>query len=167
MPRPVRKITDKPGQIVISTGKSDWEREITEEKGSLASHVLQVQKNSETQATRPKSSKPGAKAAHLVSGIFKSTDSTRVSILNGSHNTLSCHDGSGTVLVFPDYKVVSEVPRSLSGAKILWDSAVDPAVSRYGVVLEKSPLRSWVIPYSCVILLCENSHHTCMLHRLN
>jgi Sucrase/ferredoxin-like len=78
-----------------------------------------------------------------------------VSILNGSHDTLSKNYDYETVLVFPDYKVVTEVPRSLDGARQLWRNSVNPSVSRPGSTSEVSKIKSWVIPYTCVILICE------------
>lgn len=89
-------------------------------------------------------------------GVFKASDSTRLSILNGSHNTLCADDHLETVLVFPDYKVVTEVSRTFEGAQSLWDVCVDPQLGREGAVVEKSPLNTWIIPYSCVILLCTS-----------
>ncbi|KAF8665736.1 hypothetical protein AX16_000184 [Volvariella volvacea WC 439] len=143
-------------QVVISTGKSDWERNVTEVKDSLAYHLCQVQKSHEAHSKRPISPQPNGKAVHPLTGVFKSSDSTHVSILNGNHDSLSCTDNAETVLVLPDYKIVSEVPRSLEGAQNLWDSAVDPDVGRFGASLEKTPLKTWVIPYACVILLCSH-----------
>jgi len=79
-----------------------------------------------------------------------------VSILNGSHDTLSKDNGCETVLVFPDYKVVTEVPRSLDGARELWRNSVNPSVPRRGSSEEASAVKSWVIPYTCVILICSH-----------
>lgn len=78
-----------------------------------------------------------------------------MSILNGSHDTLSKHNENETVLVFPDYKVLTEVPRSLDGARELWRNSVSPSVSRLGSSAETGTVKSWVIPYTCVILICE------------
>lgn len=78
-----------------------------------------------------------------------------MSILNGSHDTLSRDYERETVLVFPDYKVVTEVPRSLDGARELWRNSVNPSVSRRGSSSEANSIKSWVIPYTCVILICE------------
>ena len=80
---------------------------------------------------------------------------TKVTILGGSHHSASSDPKRDTVLVLPDFKVVSEVERSSAGAQQLWKSAVDPGVGRAGLVVEGSPVRSWVLPYSSVILLCE------------
>ncbi|KAF4619341.1 hypothetical protein D9613_005563 [Agrocybe pediades] len=159
-------------QIVISTGKSDWERDITDDKNSLAAALLEVtapasQKPASPKVVSPKPASPppssGANnnkgvrpAAASVSGLFNASDSTRTSVLNGSHRTICHEDSRETVLVFPDFKVVTEVERSVQGAHELWESAVDPSIGRDGSYLEKSILKTWVLPYSCVILLCSH-----------
>jgi len=152
--------------VVISTGKSDWGRSVTDEKGSLASYISNIEKaaltitgDASTPGTAP--STPTASTPHLptaVAGVFKDSENQAVSILNGSHDTLSKYNDNETVLVFPDYKVLAEVPRSLDGARELWRNSVSPSVSRLGS--SPSPetgttVRSWVIPYTCVILICE------------
>ncbi|KAJ4472257.1 Sucrase/ferredoxin-like-domain-containing protein [Lentinula aciculospora] len=150
-------------QIVISTGKMDWDREITSTKNSLAAHVQHVLHNAPMSApllaTEPKS-----KRAVHVSGVFTSSDSNKLSILNGSHHTISDDPECETVLVFPDYKMVTEVPRSLDGAKALWDAALAPNVSTLPPEDEKSNLNSWIIPFSCVILLCSHKRRDNRCH---
>jgi len=155
--------------VVISTGKSDWGCYVTYEKGSLASYISTIEKATPLTITggastpwsgrrspSPFRRSPGP--SHLptgIAGIFKDSDNQAVSILNGSHDTLSkCHDKE-TVLVFPDYKVLTEVPRSLDGARELWRNSVNPSVSRLGSSSETGTVKSWVIPYTCVILICE------------
>ncbi|PFH52696.1 hypothetical protein AMATHDRAFT_2085 [Amanita thiersii Skay4041] len=142
-------------QVFISTGKSDWDREISETEGSLAALLVDVQ-NSDALKTSPLPQANGKAIRPTTSGIFRSVDSTRISILNGSHHSLSCKDDRDTVLVFPDYKLVSEVHRTKDGAQTLWEAALDPGVGRTGAILEKSSLKSWVIPYACVVLLCSH-----------
>ena len=151
------------GQIVISTGKSDWERDITDDKDSLASAVCEISTNKSNRqmsptspaSPKPASPPPSGKGVRPATGLFHTADSTRTSVLNGSHKTV-CHEyDQETVLVFPDFKVVTEVQRSMQGARELWESAVDPSIGRDGAYLEKSALKTWVLPYSCVILLCE------------
>jgi hypothetical protein len=133
--------------VVISTGKSDWEREVTEAPGSLAAYIAEVQ-------SQAKSPSPPKTPTKPIQGIFNANDANRVAILNGSHNTLSDEESLETVLVFPDYKVVTEVPRSLDGAKKLWKRVLNPS----GDSNQDSIFKSWVLPYSCVILLCEPLH---------
>ncbi|KAH6914840.1 Sucrase/ferredoxin-like-domain-containing protein [Coprinopsis sp. MPI-PUGE-AT-0042] len=145
-------------QIVISTGKSDWERDITDNATSLAAYMSDVVKN----ANSPKASLPQRSRSHgrggpkAVNGLFNTSDSVRTSILNGSHRTVCHEDDHETVLVFPDFKMVSEVRRAPQGAQDLWDGAVRPELDRKGALLEKHTLKSWVLPYACVILLCSH-----------
>ncbi|KIM45829.1 hypothetical protein M413DRAFT_440875 [Hebeloma cylindrosporum] len=156
-------------QIVISTGKSDWEREITDDGNSLAAALHEVTtSDSQTTSTpptpaptptgtpKPASPLPGKGVRPAVTGLFQTSDSKRTSVLNGSHKTLSCEDDHESVLVFPDFQVVTEVRRSVQGAHELWESAVDPEIGRDGSYLEKSILKTWILPYSCVILLCSH-----------
>ncbi|KAK1228900.1 hypothetical protein PQX77_008058 [Marasmius sp. AFHP31] len=149
-------------QIVISTGKIDWDREVTEMKGSLAYHI---ENNVDRHKPLPDSTSPNdtndpngspSNHKHKVSGVFDSTDSSisRIGILNGSHRTLSDEHEADTVLVFPDYRVVCGVPRTKEGAQSLWDGWLDPRLGPTPVKQEN--LSSWVIPYSCVVLLCSH-----------
>lgn len=150
-------------QVVISTGKSDWDREITDTKGSLAAHLLSAQNQGNLPIAEPAPPRPpqpplqhNGKMVRQTAGVFRSTDATRISILNASHVTMSDDDDLETVLVFPDYTAVADVTRSREGAQKLWESAVDPEVGRGGIRHEKSPFKTWVLPYSCVILLCTS-----------
>jgi hypothetical protein len=136
---------------VISTGKSDWEKEVTAAQGTLAAFLLEAaskvprdrRDDSDKESTVPQ-----------ISGVFKSSDSTRLAILNGSHDTV-CDDCTlESVIVFPDYKVVTGVPRSLEGGEDFWKHVLNPSLGRAGS--EKSPFKTWVLPYSCVILLCAS-----------
>jgi len=167
-------------QIVISTGKSDWERDITDDRDSLAAALLEVTTSdpqtqiipptsvppTPTSTPRPTtpskpapaSPPPGKGVRPAVTGLFHTSDSKRTSVLNGSHRTLCHEDDHESVLVFPDFQVVTEVRRSVQGAHELWESAVDPEIGCDGSYLEKSILKTWVLPYSCVILLCECVH---------
>jgi len=148
-------------QVVISTGKSDWDHSITCNLSSLAAYLHLIEKAAPltaafadtptTGASTPTSPLPSA-----ITGIFNDSETHSVAILNGSHNTLSTKDDHETVLVFPDYKVVTEVPRSLDGARELWRNSVKPSVPRAGSTSEAVNVRSWVIPYTCVILICSH-----------
>jgi hypothetical protein len=62
------------------------------------------------------------------------------------------------VLVFPDYKLVKDVPATSEGASELWKAALDPAVGREGNPTD-SGMKSWILPYSAVILLCKFTFH--------
>ncbi|KAJ7904286.1 Sucrase/ferredoxin-like-domain-containing protein [Mycena olivaceomarginata] len=144
-------------QILISTGLSDWDRDITDTQGSLAALISQTQPPKVPDAPPAISiDLADEKALSPVPGVFSSTDSTRLSILNGSHKTVCEDDEHGTVIVLPDYSVVVGVPATLDGAKELWRSALDSRLPRMGITEETSSFQTWVLPYSCVIMLCSH-----------
>ena len=132
-------------QLVISTGKSDWAKEVTEAPGSLAAFLSE---------TRPKDLPVEADSSQKkpsIRGIFETSETSRVSFLNGSHVTVSDDHSLQTVLTFPDYKMVTDVPESIDGAKEFWRDAFIPSVDP-----RETKFKSWVLPYSCVILLCKS-----------
>ncbi|KAJ7283856.1 hypothetical protein C8J57DRAFT_1447833 [Mycena rebaudengoi] len=143
-------------QILISTGKSDWDKDITDTRGSLAAYISQTQPPRAPDAQAPAISVDlDEKAVPPVPGVFVSADATRLSILNGNHKTLSA-DETETVLVFPDYTMLVGVPPSIDGARELWKSALDTTLPRMGSTPRKSSFQTWILPYSCVILLCSH-----------
>ncbi|KAJ6599299.1 Sucrase/ferredoxin-like-domain-containing protein [Mycena vulgaris] len=144
-------------QILISTGKSDWDRDITDTYGSLAALISQTQPPKVPDALAPISIglDENEKAVPPVPGVFSATDSTRLSILNGSHKTVSA-DEHETVLVLPDFTMVVGVPPTIDGAKKLWRTALDSRLPRMGITEEISSFQTWILPYSCVIMLCSH-----------
>ena len=131
--------------MVISTGKPDWKQHITDEEDSLAAALSQVMPSLPTEKQSP--------------GLFSSTYSKRILNLcsQWKPSFVSREDDRETVLVFPDYKCISEVSRSRQGALELWQSALDPSsVGRRGRTHVKSHLKTRVIPYASVILLCKH-----------
>lgn len=110
------------------------------------------------------SAKPGEYAAgkklqHSVPGVFAQGEGTRLSILNGSHTTISEHDGRETVLIFPDYRVVFGVENTPKAAELLYEKAISPSTTYIPTIPEERedgelPFGILPIPYSCVILLC-------------
>ncbi|KAK7470890.1 hypothetical protein VKT23_002306 [Stygiomarasmius scandens] len=141
-------------QIVISSGKTDWDREVTHTSGSLAHYVQKAMDNTKHFPSLLESKQRRASAS--APGVFNSSESTQISILNGSHHSLSERSDLETVLVFPDYKLITDVSRSPEGAQKLWETCLDPSIAREGPVIEKSPFNTWIIPYSVVILLCSH-----------
>ncbi|KAJ7064721.1 Sucrase/ferredoxin-like-domain-containing protein [Mycena amicta] len=134
-------------QIMISTAATDWERDVTSTRGSLASHISSAHYKSSASPQHSHSD------TH-VPGIFDTSASTEVAILNGSHASV-CHDE--TVLVFPDYVAVAGVPSTSKGAQLLWKNALDPAIPRILGSKENEPgLQTWVLPYAVVITMCSH-----------
>lgn len=141
-------------QVVISTGKADWVREVTEEDGSLA-YLLPKVSSDASVGSSPKS---------LSTSYPSSKPTTRVGIINSSHT--SEDDGKHRVLVFPDYKVVMHVSPDVNGAKELYQNAVSPNVGRTGAgsVGENGNVSSYPLPYACVILLCSHKRRDNRCH---
>ncbi|KAG8765684.1 hypothetical protein FRC12_007360 [Ceratobasidium sp. 428] len=143
-------------QVVISTGKSDWPREVTEVSNSLAEHLSNAHSKLISSSSAPRPTKSG----DAPPGVFTSAESNRLSVLNGSHHeTGAAH----TVLVFPDYKLVKEVPATAEGATSLWKATLDPAVGVEGKQGE-AEMKSWVLPYAAVILLCSHKRRDNRCH---
>ncbi|KAH7916735.1 Sucraseferredoxin-like protein [Hygrophoropsis aurantiaca] len=140
-------------QIIISTGQSDWPKKVTHTAGTLAAYIDEA--NDSLGALRKHNAANGESNGNTpsVPGLLSYTDTSRLSILNGSHRTFCDDPNEETVLVLPDFKVVAGVPRTLDGARELWAAALDPALGRAGAA---TSLRSWVLPYSCLILLCSH-----------
>ncbi|XP_006459893.1 hypothetical protein AGABI2DRAFT_184400 [Agaricus bisporus var. bisporus H97] len=142
-------------QIVISTGKADWEKKITDAQGSLAAYLDDLE-TKEQEEHKPVHHTAAKSVRQGIPGLFRNSDSNHLSVLNGSHRTICDDDDCDTVFVFPDFKVVTEVERSSQGAQDLWDNYLDPTVNRAGAFPEKTQQRTWILPYSCIILLCSH-----------
>ncbi|KZW04094.1 hypothetical protein EXIGLDRAFT_716103 [Exidia glandulosa HHB12029] len=138
-------------QVIISTGKYDWPKKIEQESGTLGQllsaandRLLKTSKVVTSEAPR--------------TGTFDSSKSARLSILNGSHKTVAHDDDRETVLVFPDFKAVVGARADSADVETLWRHALDPAVGVTGTADDdvQRPLRSYILPYACVILLCSH-----------
>ena len=101
---------------MISTGKADWEREVTEVNGSLAALVHTMFSKS----TMKPADFVAKKLQHSVPGVLNRGEGARILILNGSHPTISEHHNRETVLIFPDYRVVFGVENMPKAAELLY-----------------------------------------------
>ena len=130
--------------MIISTGKADWVKEVTDENGSLAQLLCR--------ATSDTTDEPSSS-----SGTYfpPSEPTTHIEILNSSHT--SEDDGKHRVLILPDYKVVTHIPADEHSAQKLYQSSISPNVGRIGSRPsgEDDTMFSYPLPYACVILLCE------------
>ena len=143
-------------QVLISTGKSDWDRKITNTSGSFAARLsCALATNTSTKSKSPSSSPRPDNRTVSTSGIFRASDFSTISILNASHHSISKHENSETILVFPDYKLVMDVHPTPDGAQEFRDLFLSPVTDQTEAPPYDSALKSWVLPYSCVILLCK------------
>jgi len=94
--------------------------------------------------------------------LWQSQDpsASRLSVLNGSHT--ASEDGMANVLVFPDFKMV-RVEESRLGAETLWENALDPELRVAGKGSEDES-KSYLLPYTCVILLCSHKRRDNRCH---
>ncbi|EIN09917.1 hypothetical protein PUNSTDRAFT_113235 [Punctularia strigosozonata HHB-11173 SS5] len=137
-------------QLVVSTGKTDWPSEVTDVKGTLAYHLARAH-NSGFEPPLPPQVLKGLQGN--APGLVDPSSTSKISILNGSHTPIS---DEGAVLVFPDYLVCTNVPSSDAGADDFWKALAQlyhPDPSRTPV---STDLKSYVLPYNCVILLCSH-----------
>ena len=153
---------------MISTGKTDWEREVTDVKGSLAASVQALFDSSRPSVKPTGSAAVSKKLQHTVSGVFTQQEGIRLSILNGSHTTISEHHDRETVLIFPDYRIVFGVENTPKAAELLYEKAISPSTTYIPTIPEERedgelPFGILPIPYSCVILLCVLPFSACSL----
>ncbi|KAH7103368.1 Sucraseferredoxin-like protein [Auriculariales sp. MPI-PUGE-AT-0066] len=148
-------------QVVISTGRADWVREVTEDPGSIAELLLKTRDTLGPKPFPPRVPKGTPAPLPLSSqtyGVFAQTDSNALSILNGSHVSISDHPSDETVLLFPDYAMIVGVRADTESVHTLYKTVLEPSVS--AEVQFSSPtntgLNVHVLPYSCVIMLCSH-----------
>lgn len=147
---------------MISTGKADWDREVTDTAGSLAYHLYHTVPSPPHPPTSSSSDAHDDHPRKLPDGVFATAGPKgRTSVLNGSHHSLARSTGAQgvpqeTVLLFPEYRIVSGVSRSPEGAHAFWGKVAQ--IEGGGEPDEKSgggeDIRTYVLPYACVILLC-------------
>ncbi|KAL5508216.1 hypothetical protein ACEPAH_5835 [Sanghuangporus vaninii] len=170
-------------QVVISTGKADWVREVTDERDSLAKYLSSAEDRHSgdvrKQGAPPSPSSEKKEEKHPAdtsnstitskqpTGVYSYKPSGRLSIVNGSHHTISDDpDTQATVLVLPDYVAVTNVPISSAGASALWEHALDPAVPRAGTWITpgSEEMKTWTLPYNCLIMLCSHKRRDARCH---
>ncbi|CAD6976189.1 unnamed protein product [Tilletia controversa] len=191
--------------VLISTeGRKDWDREISDRKGSLAQtfekfaerdkeldslaqtfEKVAVQDKELDQAQQQQQQQQQQK--ELPEGIWNNTDTeppTRVLYQNSSHHSTSSHntneadEPNHTILLFPHFQLVTNVPAPTpDGAneeviRAVWDTYFRGGLSGGGEeeeeeeeemkrrrrleVIRKQGVRRWVLPYRAVVLLCSH-----------
>ncbi len=85
---------------------------------------------------------------------------TRVSIHNGLYPSVSQAGAKETVLVFPDFKAVTEAEVSEEGAREVFEKVLSPDVPLQAAPPVRTDsgsavgIKTWFLRYSCVILIC-------------
>ena len=68
------------------------------------------------------------------------------SLFSSSLISLSTDHEQESVMIFPEWKIICEVPNSNAGAKAVLN----------GLVGQQTQLKSWTLPYRAVVLLCSH-----------
>ncbi|GAA5821872.1 hypothetical protein JCM3770_000627 [Rhodotorula araucariae] len=160
-------------QILVSTGKSDWIREVTDDAESIPG-LVRVSFDEMAAAGTPSPGLVGRLGEKLfkkkedgegeLPGVHPSSAapppdvavSSKLSVLASSFISSSHEGHRESVIVLPDYKVVHEVEASRAAADELVKNYLRPEAGRAGTGSLSGSLRSWPLPYHCVILLCSH-----------
>lgn len=158
-------------QILISSGKSDWQREVTDSGFPALVKAAFEEKDPPPVDQKGKGLPAEGEDGSLFKGVYPSSISassssssasngsaprpTRLSILSSSFLSSSDEDEVQSVILLPDFKVIHQVKETKETAAELVEGYLKPSVGRVGAPLSNSTLRSWPLPYSAVVLLCE------------
>ncbi|WVF70276.1 hypothetical protein IAT40_005065 [Kwoniella sp. CBS 6097] len=159
--------------VVISTGKSDWERDHVDEKDSLAHHLDRVISSAPTPKSTSDKTQTQSSLSYIAPSAFPAPSQPftspipiQPSLYSSSLISQSDDPSDQTVLVFPDWKVTHEIENTKQGAQGLYDAQLDGKLGRAGKKLAdldsqevESGLdrrRSWVLPYRAIVLLCSH-----------
>ncbi|BGP21209.1 sucrase/ferredoxin-like family protein [Rhodotorula toruloides] len=161
-------------QILVSSGKSDWIREVTDDFDSIPGLVKVAYDEATTKPSGGLLSKVGGKlfqggkgkeeekGKRGLPGVHPSkaaapadvAASSRLSILSSSFVSHSDQAHKESVIVLPDYKVVHDVEPTRPAVDELVQRYLRPEAGRAGS--GEGTLRSWPLPYQAVILLCSH-----------
>ncbi|GJN91962.1 hypothetical protein Rhopal_004990-T1 [Rhodotorula paludigena] len=163
-------------QILVSTGKSDWIREVTDDDESITGLVRKAYDNAVKDEVKggkgvlgklgnklfggsggdkDEAGPPGVHPSSAAPPIDTSV-SSKLSVLASSFVSSSHEGHRESVIVLPDYKVVHEVEASRVAAEELVQGYLQPDAGRAGAADATGSLRSWPLPYHCIVLLCSH-----------
>jgi hypothetical protein len=130
--------------VIISTGQSNWAKEVTDVPG-LANLIRDTHDELSSSVAEDPSSA-------FWQGFFDTSRSSSLMTLNGSHRTASEDSTSHTVVVLPDYTFVNEVHPTKAGAVGFWLNVFEPTSGSRG-----SECKTWTLPYDAVVLICRHA----------
>lgn len=167
--------------VLISTGKKDWVKDVASVRGSLAQlfegFVEDEEKNQskKREETEEQSGEVDETSLQpdLPQGCWQTTTRrtapTRLFIGNASHISSSSTENGNSVMLFPDYVLVSDVPDAMvidekeantETARRAFDRFISHRASHASsndIVPNGPTPRRWVLPHRAIIILC--SHH--------
>ncbi|KAK0546407.1 hypothetical protein OC845_004602 [Tilletia horrida] len=156
---------------LISTGKTDWIREVSQESGSLAELFRKFVAADRMLDPPPAAQDPGSK---LPEGVWTNSSASRVVFNNSSHVSSPQHDASAesgkthNLMLFPSFQLVTNVPapvqeRGKSNESLLqaiWNLYIRGACERVSEedkqLVKDQKVKRWTLPYRAVVLICSH-----------
>lgn len=155
-------------QVVISTGRTDWEHDITDNELTLAGMLDRTQDTFQLKddpglmqriiAKRANTSvqKVPQVASHPIKceGVFDTRveGNNNIQILNGSHISPSTKKERESALVFPDYVLAENICVNRETAEDFFKSHL--AVNH--LVASERAIRTYPLPYIATVLICSH-----------
>ncbi|KAK4050373.1 hypothetical protein OIV83_003442 [Microbotryomycetes sp. JL201] len=178
-------------QILIATGKKNWEREVTD--SGLPSYIKLAY--DERPSVKSSGGNDGGGAGFFnkltsrlkrdgqstpkedaIEGIFDSAAQldrngggiadARLSIVSASFQSSSFADAEQSIIVLPDFKIVQGVAQTKDAANHLVEQYLDPTIGRTGLPTPPldSGLKSWPLPYYALVLVCSHKRRDKRCH---
>lgn len=146
-------------QLVVSTGKSDWPHDHTEDESTLSHHLAKIIPEPSASEAPDSSSTP---KLNLPNGVYESAPwpASKLGLFSSSLESQSHTPGNESIMIFPDWKVVTEVENSVQGAK----GFIDDLVINKGVTKSSGSRQVWTMPYRAVVLLCSHKRRDKRCH---
>ena len=169
--------------MVVSTGKSDWIHSVGDDKATLAGQLETVASSAakgkagggggllgklgkkllggggdpaaEKGSIKGVFGSSAARTAEAIAAAAEAGAPGKLTVLNSSFLSSAAENDHQSVLVFPDFKVVHDVPGSAEGAAELEARYLAAGVGRAGAA-GAGTLRSWPLPYHAVVLMCSH-----------
>ena len=156
-------------QVVISTGKHDWEHNITDNELTLAGMLDRTQDTFKLKddtgimsrimakrAANPSGQKtpPLSTITPKIEGVFDTRlqGNGIIQILNGSHISSSNKSQRESALVFPDYVIVENIAVNREAAEDFFKSHL--AVNH--LVASERAIKTYPLPYIATVLICSH-----------
>lgn len=177
--------------VVMSTGRKDWARDISEEKDSLADLLQEcieadfAERKEEEGKSKDKSDGEGERKIALPEGCWQTAGAdapAKLTLTNGSHHSTSSVSWGQSIMLFPDWVLLSDVPSAKADAKssgappkeqvqkhvnAAYEAWMAPDAPRMGAIkrvrelappengIPQQRMRRWALLYRAVVLLCK------------
>lgn len=167
---------------IVSTGLSNWPHSVTDEAGSLE-HALSSTYNSLVSSTSKSSGLLGKITAKFSRSAnppglgpclhhldAQSTLPDKLTTLSGSNFSRDHSGSTGSILIFPDFKIIHGVSSEAESSSAAVQSHLLPQAKRFAAPSPETlyhKMQSFPLPYRAVILICEAPRRTFSIKLIN